>query len=234
SKGKKLTREAGERLATIEEHTALGSGFKIAMRDLQIRGAGNMLGEAQSGHIAAIGFSLYIELLEEAVKQLRGKAEARVQDAQVEIPVTALLPRQYIPDDETRIEFYARLARCRDQQLLDVLRLECEDRFGSLPPEARRLMRVVSLRVKATHTGVSKITRLPLHLKVEFDPARAPHLEQLFQQRSPWLRRLTFLAEEPNAVLLEARSVDADDLIDHASDLLEHLRSLQPRPTPTA
>jgi transcription-repair coupling factor (superfamily II helicase) len=93
SKNKKLTKEAAERLETIEEHTALGSGFKIALRDLQIRGAGNILGESQSGHISSIGFSLYMELLEEAVVRLKsGKSYRQKVEAAIEIPVTAYFP----------------------------------------------------------------------------------------------------------------------------------------------
>ncbi|NLI77456.1 MAG: transcription-repair coupling factor, partial [Candidatus Riflebacteria bacterium] len=174
SRGKRLSQDASDRLATIEEHTALGSGFKIALRDLQIRGAGNLLGEEQSGNIASVGFTLYVELLEEAVARLKGVAGPKPVESSIEIPLTALLPKLYMPEEEPRIEMYSRLARCQELDLLEVLQAECEDRFGPLPPEARTLFQVSRTRILAGKAGVRKVTRVLQHLRFEFCSDRRP------------------------------------------------------------
>ncbi|NCB38406.1 MAG: transcription-repair coupling factor [Erysipelotrichia bacterium] len=201
SKGKRLSKEATERLETIEEHTALGSGFKIALRDLQIRGAGNILGESQSGHIASIGFSLYMELLEEAVARIKGgKAAMEKVESAVEIPITAYFPTSYIPDEETRVELYSRLARCNDTALLAEIREECEDRFGRLPSESEALYAISGLRIMAAHAGIKKITRVINHLRFEFADARLPDIGRLFKSGAAVLAQIYFEPKDKNAV----------------------------------
>ena len=216
SKGRRLTKEATERLETIEEHTALGSGFKIALRDLQIRGAGNILGESQSGHIASIGFSLYMELLEEAVTRLKsGKKAAGRIDSAIEIPVTAYFPTFYIADEETRVELYSRLARCNDINLLEEIREECEDRFGRLPEEAKGLFAISSLRVLAAQVGVRKVTRVINHLRFEFADARLPDIGRLFKGGAGILRQVYFEPKEKNTINLSIiRDTDEDVFAD--------------------
>ncbi|HOT29649.1 MAG TPA: transcription-repair coupling factor [Candidatus Ozemobacteraceae bacterium] len=229
SKGKRLTQEAAERLATIEEHTALGSGFRIAMRDLQIRGAGNVLGEEQSGHIAAVGFALYIELLEEAVTRLRGGGIVRAPEVSIEIPVSALFPAHYIPDEETRIEMYARLARCADLGLLELLREEVTDRFGELPVEGRRLFAVTRLRLLAGQAGVRKVSRVLNRLRFEFDPARRPDIGALLNANAMFYRRIALNPADPQAVLLQLSGEEGDELVEMTG---EFLGSLGPAETP--
>lgn len=213
SKGKRLTKEASERLETIEEHTALGSGFKIALRDLQIRGAGNILGESQSGHIASIGFSLYMELLEEAVTKAKsGKAALEKVDAAVEIPVTAYFPTSYIADEETRVELYSRLARCSDIALLDEIREECEDRFGRLPADSEGLYAISRLRILAARSGVKKVTRVINHLRFEFANKRLPDIGRLFSTGDGILRQVYFEPKDKNAVNMSIL-VDSTDAV---------------------
>src|SRR5436189_5182173 len=125
-----LTEEAYERLKTIGEFTDLGSGFKIAMRDLEIRGAGNMLGAEQSGHIAAVGFDLYVEMVTEAVGELTGAVPEHPAEVQIDLPVTAHLPRDYIARDDVRMEAYRRLAAVTTPADVDDVRAEWEDRYG--------------------------------------------------------------------------------------------------------
>ncbi|HNW34205.1 MAG TPA: helicase-related protein, partial [Candidatus Ozemobacteraceae bacterium] len=228
SKGKRLTQEAAERLATIEEHTALGSGFKIAMRDLQIRGAGNVLGEEQSGHIAAIGFALYIELLEEAVQRLRGGASTRPPEAAIEIPVSALFPSIYMPDEETRIEMYARLARCADLALLDLLREEVTDRFGELPVEGERLFAITKLRLLAGMAGVRKVSRVLNRLRFEFDTGRRPDMEALLNARAVFFKRMALNPADPQAVLLQLTGEEGDHLVEMAEEFLHALGPAAP------
>lgn len=224
SKGKRLTKEASDRLETIEEHTALGSGFKIALRDLQIRGAGNILGESQSGHIASIGFTLYMELLEEAVSRLKSgkKAAERVETA-IEIPVTAFFPTSFIADEETRVQLYSRLARCNDLAVVAEIRDECEDRFGRIPKESEGLFAISRLRVMAAQTGVKKVTRVINHLRFEFANARLPDIGRLFKTGASILRQIYFEPKDKNAVNINIISDNNEDVFADAEEFLQIL-----------
>jgi transcription-repair coupling factor (superfamily II helicase) len=122
-------------LKAIEEFTELGAGFKIAMRDLEIRGAGNILGAEQSGHIAAIGYELYCQLLENAVRALKHQAPRAAVEVNVDLPWPAFLPRDYVPGQKLRIEVYRRLARLRELKKLEDFRQELRDRYGTIRNE---------------------------------------------------------------------------------------------------
>lgn len=224
SKNKKLTKEATERLETIEEHTALGSGFKIALRDLQIRGAGNILGESQSGHISSIGFSLYMELLEEAVLRLKsGKSLRERIETAVEIPLTAYFPLRYIPDEETRIELYSRLARCNDIAVIDLIHEECLDRFGQIPAESEGLFMISRLRVLASEAGVKKVSRVLNHLRFEFAPGCLPDPAKLLVCENPIIRYIYLSPGDQNAINLNLFSEDSREICQDAESLLRLL-----------
>jgi transcription-repair coupling factor (superfamily II helicase) len=153
-----LTEEAYERLKTIGEFTDLGSGFKIAMRDLEIRGAGNLLGGEQSGHIAAVGFDLYVEMVTEAVGELTGTAPEEPEEVQIDVPVTANLPRDYIARDDVRMEAYRRLAAVTTQADVDDVLAEWEDRYGPPPPPAVALLDVARLRAESLRLGIRAVS----------------------------------------------------------------------------
>ncbi|MET0420101.1 MAG: transcription-repair coupling factor, partial [Acidimicrobiia bacterium] len=153
-----LSEEAYERLKTIGEFTDLGSGFKIAMRDLEIRGAGNMLGAAQSGHIAAVGFDLYCQMVTEAVGELKGEPVEAPIDITIDLPVDANLPREYVSRDDVRMEAYRRLAAVTTIQDVDDIRDEWEDRYGPPPPSAVALLDGARLRAVAVRLGLRSIT----------------------------------------------------------------------------
>src|SRR5262249_2016568 len=133
---KMVTPNAARRLKAIEEFTELGAGFKIALRDLEIRGAGNILGTQQSGHIAAVGYELYCQLLENAVRGLKNQPLKTPLEINVDLPWPALLPRDYVQGQRLRIEVYRRLARVRSRQRLEDFRQELRDRFGPAPEPA--------------------------------------------------------------------------------------------------
>jgi transcription-repair coupling factor (superfamily II helicase) len=152
-----LTEEAYERLKTIGEFTDLGSGFKIAMRDLEIRGAGNLLGAEQSGHIAAVGFDLYVEMVTEAVGELTGAVREEPVEVQIDVPVTAHLPRDYIARDDVRMEAYRRLAAVTTLADVDDVRAEWEDRYGAPPAPADALLDVARLRATSLRLGIRAI-----------------------------------------------------------------------------
>jgi transcription-repair coupling factor (superfamily II helicase) len=153
-----LTEEAYERLRTIGEATELGSGFKIAMRDLEIRGAGNLLGTGQSGHIAAVGYDLYCQMVSEAVAELKGEPVREPAEIKLDLPVPAHLPREYVPKEELRLEAYRRLAAVTTDEEVADIRAEWEDRYGPLPPPAEDLLAVARLRAEAARTGLREVT----------------------------------------------------------------------------
>lgn len=157
--GKPLTSDAQERLETIGSHTDLGSGLRIAMKDLELRGAGNLLGAEQSGHIAAVGFDLYVQMLHAAVEEKRtGVSIDEERPVLLDLPITALLPAEYIADPATRVREYRRIAAVRAPHELDELLRELADRFGPLPDEVRALSYLTSIKITAMGLGLEAVT----------------------------------------------------------------------------
>jgi transcription-repair coupling factor (superfamily II helicase) len=156
-----VTEQAYERLRTIGEHTELGSGFKIAMRDLEIRGAGNLLGADQSGHIAAVGYDLYVRMVAEAVAELKGEVPAEPAEIKLDLAVDAHLPPSYVEREDLRLEAYRRLATVASEEEVEDIRTEWEDRFGQLPAPATALLDVGRLRAECVRTGVREVTVVP-------------------------------------------------------------------------
>jgi transcription-repair coupling factor (superfamily II helicase) len=154
-----LTQDARKRLKTLQDFTELGSGFKIALRDLEIRGSGNILGVEQHGRIAAVGFELYCQLVEEAARELRGEKVARPIVPVVDLAIEAYLPDEYIPSPAQKIAFYKRISAADAQEQLDAMSEELRDRYGPLPKEVERLMATASLRLMGADTGVELIGR---------------------------------------------------------------------------
>ncbi len=163
-----LSEDAYRRLEAIGEFSDLGSGFQLAMRDLEIRGAGSILSEVQSGHIAAVGFDLYTELVAEAVNELRGLPSDKAEpiEIRIDLPVDAHLPDDYVPDAETRLEAYRRLAAATEHGQVDDVAAEWEDRFGPPPPPAAALLEVARLRVEAIRVGLSELVQVRDEVKI--------------------------------------------------------------------
>ena len=159
-KGKSLTPQAKRRLETIFEATELGAGFHIAMRDLEIRGAGNLLGAEQSGHIGAVGFDLYCRLLQEAVEEVRSGGVKRApipQSTTIDLPMRAHIPQGYVSDLDTRLTIYQRLAKLTSIRQVDEMAEELADRFGPMPPQVKNLLYAVRLKILAMEAGVESI-----------------------------------------------------------------------------
>jgi transcription-repair coupling factor (superfamily II helicase) len=148
-----LTEDAEKRLRVIEEFDELGVGFKVALKDLEIRGAGNLLGPEQSGFIIGLGFDLYVKLLEEAVGELKGDAAAVRPEPRLLTDWSAYLPDDYVPDEHEKLNLYRRLAETRSLDELDALTLEMLDRFGQLPPPAIALFELRRLRLLGAGAG---------------------------------------------------------------------------------
>jgi len=156
-----LSEQAYERLKTVGEHTELGAGFKIAMRDLEIRGAGNLLGQDQSGHIAAVGYDLYVQLVAEAVAEARGEPRPTPPSVKLDVPGDAHLPADYVPAEDARLEAYRRLAATTTQADVDDVADEWADRYGPVPPPAEGLLAVARLRVECLRLGVTEVAVVP-------------------------------------------------------------------------
>jgi transcription-repair coupling factor (superfamily II helicase) len=153
-----LSEEAGQRLATLSDYTELGSGFKIAMRDLEIRGAGNLLGGEQSGHVAAVGFELYVGMIDEAVRLLSGdSAEEVTEPVRMDLPVDAYVPGDYVPYEAAKIEIHRRVAGAREVAQLIMLREELSDRFGPIPEPLDNLIRLQDARIKLGRAGAATV-----------------------------------------------------------------------------
>jgi len=169
-RGKPLTPQSSRRLETITEATELGAGFRIAMRDLEIRGAGNILGSEQSGQIGVVGFDLYCRMLSDAVEELRSgkvKPDAAQQGPAIDLPVKARIPESYVTDLDVRLEMYQRISKLVSREEVASMHSELVDRFGPLPPQVVNLLYVVDMKAMAIAAGVESITMVEKHLVIK-------------------------------------------------------------------
>ncbi|MBN2203635.1 MAG: transcription-repair coupling factor [Thermoleophilia bacterium] len=162
-----LTTEAAARLTTLSDHTELGAGFRIAMADLEIRGAGNLLGDEQSGHVAAVGFEMYAQMLEEAVAELRGEHLAGLAPVRLDVPVTAYVPPGYIAYEATKVDAHRRIARAATLGELGDVRAELADRFGPPPGPVENLLALQAVRIKAGDLGLRAVTLRGARLQLD-------------------------------------------------------------------
>jgi len=205
-----LTEPAYERLRTIAENSRLGSGLSIAMRDLEIRGAGNVVGAEQSGQVAAVGFDMYTQLLKEEVADLTGEAIEEEVEISVDLPVDATLPAAYVPDDHQRLELYKRISAIRDAAGVKELTEELRDRFGPLPEPARRVLTLAALKAALRRWGVTDlaVARRGGRMTLRISPVHLTESQQVRLQRRH--RHATIQAEQ---VLVPVPSPPPDDLV---------------------
>jgi transcription-repair coupling factor (superfamily II helicase) len=175
----RVDEQAQRRLRVLQELTELGSGFKLALRDLEIRGAGNLLGAQQHGHIAAVGFDLYSKLLAEAVRELKGEPTATTVEPVVSVNVEGFLPEDYVPEVNQRLALYKRLAGAHSDEEVADLGAELADRFGPLPPPAEQLLDIVRIRVAARALHVERIEAGDGRALVTFAPSTSLEPERL-------------------------------------------------------
>ena len=222
-RNKVLTEDQAKRLSAIREYAAFGSGFKIAMRDLEIRGAGNLLGPEQSGFVMSVGYDLYLRLLEEAVLEAQGKPAQRPADCLADLPVPASLPEGYIPAPEQRMDLYRRIARVRDREEADDILDELIDRYGDPPEGAVNLVRIALLRARAARCGVTEITRKETLLfalaKLDLEAVAGVCSLEKYQGR------LLFSAGEKPHLALRLRKTDTD-LLKLAETVIADLESV--------
>jgi transcription-repair coupling factor (superfamily II helicase) len=216
--------EAERRLEVLEHHTELGAGYRIALKDLEMRGAGNLLGAEQSGFVQAIGFDMYLRMLEETVGRLmRGDAAPKLQPADVTIDIPNYLPDEYIVSAEAKLDVYRRLARFEGVGEIESLRAELRDRFGPLPPSADAMLALAELRISGGLLGVEGILVRGDEARVTFRGSAAPRVKGL----SAAFHDVQFQAEVRRAVplALKLTRLGGAPMLD---GLVRALRSLVP------
>ncbi|MCB0272833.1 MAG: transcription-repair coupling factor [Bdellovibrionales bacterium] len=176
-----ITPNALKRLKTIKKFTDLGSGLKIAMHDLEMRGAGNLLGAKQSGHISNVGFELYIQLLEREIRKLKGEKITEDVEPELRVSMPAYIPDMYIPDQQDRLTFYRRLSNCPSVEKLEELKEELIDRFGPIPPLVQNLFEVIDLKILCRQCGVKSLHITGQNPLIEFADHAPIDLNQLLQ-----------------------------------------------------
>ena len=220
-KGKVLQELAAKRLAAIREYVEFGSGFKIAMRDLEIRGAGNLLGPEQSGYLMTVGYDLYLKLLEEAVLEERGEEKKIETECSADLTVSANIPDRYVPSAEQRMDLYRRIAAIRSNEEASDLLDEMLDRYGEAPRSVLALLDVALLRAAASKAGVSDITQKKDLLKLTLGIFRPEALVAVCNM-SKYKFRLTLAAGEIPAMTLKLKP--GEDVLETALTLVEDLK----------
>ena len=192
---KVLKEVAEKRLAAIREYTDMGSGFRIAMRDLEIRGAGSLLGRAQHGHMTAVGYDLYCKLLNEAVRAARGEETAPEKNVTVHLNVDAYIPESYIVNEEQKLEIYKKIAAIRGTEDHEEMADELKDRFGEIPAPAGNLLRIALIRSVAARLDITDVTGDAGRIVFTMDPKAAIHVERIPMLLKKYRGALTFTAK---------------------------------------
>ncbi|MEU6793002.1 transcription-repair coupling factor [Nonomuraea wenchangensis] len=228
---KPLTETAHERLATISQHTEMGAGMYVAMKDLEIRGAGNVLGAEQSGFIAGVGFDLYVRLMAEAVQEQKakldgGEAPQETPDVKVELPINAHIPHDYVTSERLRLEAYKRIAAITEESHIAEVRDELIDRYGKPPVEVDNLLEVAGFRIKARRAGLTDVTLQGQNIK--FGPARLREsqqvrLDRLYKKAVYKQAAETLLVPIPKTKPLGGQPLRDLDLLKWCGDLVEAL-----------
>lgn len=212
-----LTREAEKRLKALMDFSHLGAGIQLALHDLKIRGGGNILGFSQAGHISAIGYELYLKMVEQTIAELKGEEWKEEVNPEINVNIPAYLPSHYISDTDVRLNAYRRLSALREPSELEAMRAEMQDRFGLLPAEVANLLEVVSVRLLMKKAGLDRLDVAPMMLTIGFshptriDPAKLVALvakdPRRFQLTPEGRMRIKVRGKSPMEGLLEARDI---------------------------
>ena len=216
--GKVLTEVAAKRLGAIREFAEFGSGFKIAMRDLEIRGAGNVLGPEQSGFLMSVGYDMYLQLLEDAVLEEQGRTAEKKPQCQADLTVAASIPDRYVPMPEQRMDLYRRIARIRSEEEADDLVDELIDRYGDPPRQVNNLITVALLRATAAGLGITELTQRGANLNLTLGQVDFPRVSALCAQEKYKGRLLFSAGEKP---YLSLRLKKGEDVLRLGQRLLE-------------
>lgn len=209
----KILREVAEkRLEAIREYTDLGSGIKVAMRDLEIRGAGNLLGAAQSGHMEAVGYDLYCKMLSEAVQTMKGeRPEKEESETNIDLQVDAFIPASYIKSEYQRLDMYKRIAALENNEERSDMEDELMDRFGDIPHAAQNLLNIAVLKAAAHRGGILQITQKPDGIRFYLQPDRKPDVEKLPEMVEAFQGRLRYISKGDPYFLYTRKALEAEE-----------------------
>ena len=224
-KDKVLSEVAEKRLQAIKEFTEFGSGFKIAMRDLEIRGTGNLLGKEQHGHMEAIGYDLFIKLLEETLQELKGEPSVKRVDTSIELQINAYIPETYISDENQKIEMYKKIASISNQQDLFDIEEEIEDRFGDIPIMVRNLLSIAYVKQQAQICGISNIIQRNNNITIKFKTDKYIKPQIAIQIATDYKGRILFTASEQPYFTLKGTDEKPEELLKEIEDIVEKISS---------
>ena len=228
-KNKILNQQAEKRLGAIREFTEFGSGFKIAKRDLEIRGAGNILGPEQHGHMLAIGFDLYCRLLEDSVRQLKGERSHEVlqETLEMEVNVSAYVSTKYVPDSSQIMEVYQDLGNCESLEEVKNIEESLIDRYGEMPAESSNLITLTRIKVSAKKLKVTRIKHVGDEIIISFDPSFIVKGEKLFELAKGMDRRLTFSGSKGLVIKLRTNKISQKEILDFLENIILKLTTLE-------
>jgi transcription-repair coupling factor (superfamily II helicase) len=220
--GRALSELAMKRLQIISDFTELGSGFKIAMKDLEVRGAGNLLGREQSGDIYAVGFDLYLKLLEEAVAKMTESGEIE-EEPYLELEYAGYIPDDYVSGPTVKMEIYKKIASIVNQDDLDALHAELEDRFGPLPEDVQSLLSLAEIRVLARRLSIASIKERKGVITLEFSKVSKVSVERLLALMRESSGRIKLDPERPNVLMVTAGQIGLKEKSEYLREKLAAL-----------
>jgi transcription-repair coupling factor (superfamily II helicase) len=224
-KDKILTEVAEKRLKAIKEFTELGSGFKIAMKDLEIRGAGNMMGSAQHGHMAAVGYDLYCRMLEDMIKLIKGEIQKEPIETTVELKVDAYIPGEYISDEMQKIEVYKKIAAISSFDDMMEIQDELIDRFSDIPPSVENLMNIAYIRSMAKLIGIEEIKERKEELYFQFESKDWIKSELVNNLIGKYSKSISFKEDKKPIIIHKLLDVKREELISRIREILETMKA---------
>jgi transcription-repair coupling factor (superfamily II helicase) len=216
-----ISDEARKKLQAIQELSFLGAGLRLAIRDLEIRGAGNLLGAEQSGHIDAVGFDTYMEMLEAEIAALKGERLPKKIDTEMDLRINALIPEEYIEDPDIRLSIYRRLISSKDMQEIEKIASELRDRFGPIPIETERLFEVMKLKVRARDLYIKSIKKINGKYRILFDPETPITPERLFNLHKTGRWKIRYLQE--GGIEIDLKTKDVNGVFTELHNLIDEL-----------
>ena len=223
-RNKMLKEVAEKRLSAIREFTELGSGFKIAMRDLEIRGAGNLLGSEQHGHMEAVGYEMYCKLIDYAIKEAKGEPVKVSVDTVMKIPIDAYIPKKYITREETRMQMYRRIASVTNIDEMSDVQDEFIDRFGDIPKPVQNLLDISLYKARASNMGITKISVKTGEIRISIDSSTNIDPVKLVTN-IPSVEGASVIGGSETAIVIKRRNKSVEEMFDAAKSVINTLMS---------
>jgi len=225
-KDKVLTEVAEKRLKAIKDFTQLGSGFKIAMRDLEIRGAGNIIGAAQHGHMASVGYDLYCRMLEDTVRLVKGEIDKEPFETTVDIKIDAYIPSEYIKDEVQKIEVYKKIASIDSKESMMDIQEEIEDRFSDIPPSLYNLINIAYIKAIANKSGIEEIKERNLEVEIKFQNREIISQELVKGIMKKYSNKIMFKMGDNPILGYQLKGHKKEELIDYLKEFMEYIQTI--------